>query len=144
MYSLQVDFLQVVTLIGAAVGSLTGSYFVALRATQRQQQQQPAEPPLPVAPHPAVALRLQALEDAVSARTTGAPHPPCHMLGRIEALEKELRGEVRELEQKLAETLTLEEFQAYTNMDGQRREQLIAKIGELQGSLAALFPRMRK
>lgn len=67
---------------------------------------------------------------------------------RLDTIERELRQEIRALEARLttlsAEALTMEEFQAYTNMDGQRREQLIAKIGELQGSLAAVFSHMRK
>jgi hypothetical protein len=42
-----------------------------------------------------------------------------------------------------AETLTVEEFQAYVTMDGERRERLIAKLAELQGNLAAVLPRRR-
>jgi hypothetical protein len=49
---------------------------------------------------------------------------------------------VREIvEHALKDYLTVEEFTAYTNLDSDRRERLIDKIGELKGTVAALLQR---
>lgn len=129
---MELDGLQLATLAGTLLGSMAGSYFVATRATKRRLDSEP----------PAAAPRL-------SETDAGLAGPELKLLmAKIEGLERELRQEVRALETKITElsgeALTVEEFQAYVTIDSGRREQLVAKIGELQGSLAALFPRMRK
>lgn len=129
---MELDGLQLATLAGTLLGSMAGSYFVATRATKRRLDSEP----------PAAAPRL-------SEADAGLAGPELKLLmAKIEGLERELRQEVRALETKITElsgeALTVEEFQAYVTIDSGRREQLVAKIGELQGSLAALFPRMRK
>lgn len=124
---MELDGLQLATLAGTLLGSMVGSYFVAMRATKRRLDSVPPPPQ----------------------RTSSAPEQDLKpLVSRIEGLERELRQEVRAMEGKIAhlagEAMTVEEFQAYVTVDSERRERLIAKIGELQGSLAALFPRVRK
>lgn len=125
---MELDGLQLATLAGTLLGSMAGSYFVATRATKRRLESEPPPPP-----------RLS--------ETDAGPELKL-LLAKLEGLERELRQEVRALETKITalsgEALTVEEFQTYVTIDSGRREQLVAKIGELQGSLAALFPRMRK
>lgn len=127
---MELDGLQLATLAGTLLGSMAGSYFVATRATKRRLESEPPPPPPP---------RLS--------ETDAGPELKL-LLAKLEGLERELRQEVRALETKITalsgEALTVEEFQTYVTIDSGRREQLVAKIGELQGSLAALFPRMRK
>ena len=126
---MELDGLQLATLAGTLLGSMAGSYFVATRATKRRLDSEPPAPP------------------RLSETDAGLPELKV-LVAKIEGLERELRQEVRALETKITalsgEALTVEEFQAYVTVDSGRREQLVAKIGELQGSLAALFPRMRK
>lgn len=111
-------------LAGTAVGSMVGSYLLATRASKKRYDSARPEP------LPAPTVDLGPLNQ------------------KMEALERELHQEVRAIEAKIAnlagEALTVEEFQTYVRLDGERRERLIAKIGELQGSLAALLPNMRK
>lgn len=123
------EAVELSALLGTTVGSLIGSYFVATRASKPKKTGGASNPP-PVQPDATVAKEVAALAT------------------RLDALEKEVRSEVRSLDARVAtlaaEVLTLDEFQAYVTMDSERRERLIAKIGELQGSLAALLPHMRK
>ncbi len=102
---------------------MLGSYFVAAHATKKSKTET-AEPPV-----------LPTADDS-------------ELRQRLERLERELRDEVRAIDTKMAslaaEALTVEEFQAYVTMDGERRERLIARIAELQGTIAAVLPRMRK
>lgn len=114
------------TMVGAAVGSMVGSYFVAVKATRRRLDSEPPRAPLPSTPEPRPDPRLDAMERS------------------LQGLEREMRQEIRGLEGRLAEALTVEEFQAYTKMDSDRRERLVEKIGELNGAIAALLPRVRK
>lgn len=127
---MELDAFQWAALVGTWLGSLVGSYFVATKATKRQMDAEPA-------PRTTVHPSLPSIPDGLASLTP-----------RLEALERELRQEVRALEGKITvlagEALTVEEFQAYVTVDSERRERLIAKIAELQGSLAAMFPRMRK
>lgn len=115
------DAIQIATLAGTAVGSMLGSYFVAVHATRRGREEYARE-------------------------SLPAPYDT-ELRQRVERLERELHDEVRTVDTKLAalaaETLTVEEFQAYVTMDGERRERLIAKLAELQGNLAAVLPRRR-
>lgn len=126
---MELDGLQLATLAGTLLGSMAGSYFVATRATKRRLDSEPS----------AVTARLSETDAGPELKVLAA---------KIEGLERELRQEVRSMETKITqlsgEALTVEEFQTYVTIDSGRREQLVAKIGELQGSLAALFPRMRK
>lgn len=132
---MELDGLQLATLAGTLLGSMAGSYFVATRATKRRLDSEPPPVAAPLPPAP----RLSETDVGPDLKL---------LLAKIEGLERELRQEVRSLETKITqlsgEALTVEEFQAYVTVDSGRREQLVAKLGELQGSLAALFPRMRK
>ena len=60
----------------------------------------------------------------------------------------DLRSQVALLAERLtrleAEAMTMEEFNAYVHMDGDRRERLISAIGEMKGQVAQLARYMRE
>lgn len=138
--SVELDWIQVVVGAGLLIGTTIGGYVLAVRRSHRDD-------PEPVPPRQTLtsvteADRVQLLENK--------------LLERLQRVEKELeaerkkRGELwqelRGHEQRLttldAETITVEEFQAYTNMDGERRERMAGVVGEMNGKLEALLRRV--
>lgn len=107
------DAAQIATLLGAAVGSAASAYFAAKRRVSHEQAREIK----------ALQKKIDALEERRSATLTDE--------------------RIREVaESAMRDYVTVEEFRAYAQLDGSKRDSLLEKIGELRGIVAEL-PRRR-
>lgn len=137
---------EVAQAIGIVLGSGAAAYLTA-RSVVRNRTEPAAVPGAPLA--------------APTAPTAPTPTPTPSLpdqvlLGQLEQELRTLRTELRSLESDVSDALRtakvaqevaglaveLEEFEAYTKMDTDRRERLISSIGEIKGQLALVLKRM--
>lgn len=106
------DPAQIAALVGTALGAAASAYLAAKRRVGRDHAAQLA------------VLRRQVAEIRDRKQPT---------------LSDERVREI--VEHALREYVTVEEFRAYAELDGERRDKLIEKVGELRGTLAEVARR---
>jgi len=139
-----VNALEIAQVIGTVLGSGVASWFTA-KAFVKKNADAAASP----SPSPEARPQLPSFGDQT---LPSAPGEILNMQAEIAALRKR----IAEAETDLVElsrtakaaldaansALTIEEFEAYTSMDSERRERVIASVGELRGRLDLVLERM--
>lgn len=132
--------LEIAQVVGTILGSGAASWFTAKAVIKKNADATPPPEPRP---------QLPSFADQT---LPSAPGEILNMQAEIASLKKRLAEAETELVE-LSRTaknalevansaLTIEEFEAYTNMDSERRERVIASVGELRGRLDLVLERM--
>lgn len=116
---------ELFAMIGASVGSGASAYVASRRSKSKGESAQIRK----------LFSRVDELRVAVDARPSMATLSDERVR---EIVDQRTAEKFREIERELQSCVSMEEFHAYVNVDGERREKLIEKIGELSGKVSTL------
>jgi hypothetical protein len=126
-----VDPVQLATTVGTALGAAYGAYRLTRYKAEKQRAEDAASMLKRLATSEADVAALKASVERFNRALT-------------ELQETSMDGVDHAIEQALRGFVTLEEFRAYGHIDGDKRERMIEKMGELSGAVKALRDTIRR